>query len=152
VCGYEGLLEKNAAAVKGGAERESTMIQAIVDLTRPAPGQTIHHPACGTGGSLLIAHDFVSQYFEFDRDQKEHLKLKALSGNKLVDGVARLCVMNLYPLPRGHLALFFWISRECQRSPSHAPGGAHRACPVALSNHLCRAVLSFLNMVEPKGS
>ena len=96
---YEGLLEKNAADVKGGAGQYFTprpLIQAIVDVMRPGPGQTIHDPACGTGGFLLIAHDYVSQHFELDRDQKKHLKLKALSGNELVDSVARLCVMNLY--------------------------------------------------------
>jgi hypothetical protein len=72
------------------------LIRAIVDVMRPAPGQTIHDPACGTSGFLLIAHDYVSQHHELDRDQKKHLKLKALSGNELVDSVARLCVMNLY--------------------------------------------------------
>jgi hypothetical protein len=45
---------------------------------------------------LLIALDYVSHHHELDRDQKKHLKLKALSGNELVDSVARLCVMNLY--------------------------------------------------------
>src|SRR5216684_5586316 len=96
---YEGLLEKNAADVKGGAGQYFTpraLIRAIVDVMRPAPGQTIHDPACGTGGFLLSAHDYVSQHHELDRDQKKHLKLKALSGNELVDSVARLCVMNLY--------------------------------------------------------
>jgi type I restriction enzyme M protein len=38
----------------------------------------------------------MSREYTLDRDQKKHLKLKALSGNELVDGVARLCVMNLY--------------------------------------------------------
>src|SRR5438128_8346691 len=96
---YEGLLEKNAADVKGGAGQYFTprpLIMAIVDVMRPAPGQTIHDPACGTGGFLMIAHDYVSQHYELDRDQKRHLKLKALSGYELVDSVARLCVMNLY--------------------------------------------------------
>ncbi len=49
---YEGLLEKNAADVKGGAGQYFTprpLIKAIVDVMRPAPGQTIHDPACGTG-------------------------------------------------------------------------------------------------------
>ena len=96
---YEGLLEKNAADVKGGAGQYFTpraLISAIVDVMRPAPGQTIHDPACGTGGFLLVAHDYVSRQYPLDRDQKKHLKLKALSGNELVDSVARLCVMNLY--------------------------------------------------------
>jgi type I restriction-modification system DNA methylase subunit len=39
---------------------------------------------------------FHRKHYELDRDQKKHLKLKALSGNELVDSVARLCVMNLY--------------------------------------------------------
>src|SRR6266566_390415 len=96
---YEGLLEKNAADVKGGAGQYFTpraLIKAIVDVVRPAPGETINDPACGTGGFLLIAHDYVGEHYELDRGQKKHLKLKALSGNELVDSVARLCVMNLY--------------------------------------------------------
>ena len=63
---------------------------------RPAPGQTIHDPACGTGGFLLIAHEYISKNYNLDRDEKKHLKFRALSGNELVDGVARLCVMNLF--------------------------------------------------------
>jgi type I restriction enzyme M protein len=96
---YEGLLEKNAADVKGGAGQYFTprpLIQALVDVMRPVPGQTIHDPACGTGGFLLVAHDYVSQHYSLDRDQKKRLKLQTLSGNELVDSVARLCVMNLY--------------------------------------------------------
>jgi type I restriction enzyme M protein len=96
---YEGLLEKNAADVKGGAGQYFTprsLIQALVDAMRPAPGQTIHDPACGTGGFLLVAHDYLSQHYTLDRDQKKRLKLQTLSGNELVDSVARLCVMNLY--------------------------------------------------------
>lgn len=63
---------------------------------RPAPGNTIHDPACGTGGFLLCAHDYIAHTYELDRDQKKHLKVKALSGVELVDSVARLCVMNLF--------------------------------------------------------
>ena len=45
---YEGLLEKNAADVKGGAGQYFTpraLIQTIVDAMRPEPGQSIHDPA-----------------------------------------------------------------------------------------------------------
>ncbi|MGH8116996.1 MAG: HsdM family class I SAM-dependent methyltransferase, partial [Rhodanobacteraceae bacterium] len=52
---YEGLLEKNAADVKGGAGQYFTpraLIHAIVDVMRPEPDQLIHDPACGTGGFL----------------------------------------------------------------------------------------------------
>src|SRR5579875_2198380 len=95
---YEGLLQKNAEDVKGGAGQYFTprpLIRAIVDVMRPAPGQTIHDPACGTGGFLLIAHEYVSKNYTLDRDQKKKLKNGTLFGVELVDGVTRLCAMNL---------------------------------------------------------
>lgn len=96
---YEGLLEKNAADVKGGAGQYFTpraLIKAIVDAVRPAPGETINDPACGTGGFLLAAYDYISQNYELDKTQKQALRHKALSGTELVASVARLCVMNLF--------------------------------------------------------
>src|SRR5260370_2640220 len=96
---YEGLLEKNAADVRGGAGQyftPSALINAIVDIIRPAPGQTINDPACGTGGFLLSAHYYLTHNYALDKDQKKKLKSGALSGTELVASVARLCVMNLY--------------------------------------------------------
>jgi type I restriction enzyme M protein len=96
---YEGLLEKNAADVKGGAGQYFTpraLIRAIVDVIQLRPGELINDPACGTGGFLLVAHDYVSHHNKLDRDQLKHLKFKAVSGTELVAGVARLCVMNLF--------------------------------------------------------
>ena len=96
---YEGLLEKNAADVKGGAGQYFTpraLIQAIVDVMRPEPGQLIHDPACGTGGFLLAVHDYISHNFTLDKDDKRFLMEKALSGVEIVDGTARLCAMNLF--------------------------------------------------------
>jgi len=80
---YEGLLEKNARDPKGGAGQYFTprpLIQAIVDVMRPGPGETICDPACGTGGFLLAAYDYVSRNYQLDPDQKAHLKLHALHG------------------------------------------------------------------------
>jgi type I restriction enzyme M protein len=96
---YEGLLEKNAQDTKGGAGQYFTprpLIQAIVDVIRPQPGETICDPACGTGGFLLAAHDYIVKHFpNLDRDEKVHLRLEALRGVELVDSVTRLCAMNL---------------------------------------------------------
>jgi type I restriction enzyme M protein len=96
---YEGLLEKNAQDIKGGAGQYFTprpLIQAIVDVMRPKPGETICDPACGTGGFLLAAHEQITEnYRNMDRDEKEFLKLKTLHGVEIVDGVTRLCAMNL---------------------------------------------------------
>ena len=96
---YEGLLEKNAQDTKSGAGQYFTpraLIEAIVAVMRPAPGETICDPACGTGGFLLAAHDYVVENNpHLDPDQARHLKLEALWGVDLVDGVVRLCAMNL---------------------------------------------------------
>jgi len=96
---YEGLLEKNAQDTKGGAGQYFTprpLIEAIVEVIRPAPGETVCDPACGTGGFLLAAHDYiVRQNVSLTRSEKTHLKLEALHGIELVPGVARLCAMNL---------------------------------------------------------
>jgi type I restriction enzyme M protein len=96
---YEGLLEKNAQDTKGGAGQYFTprsLIQAIVECIAPATGETICDPAAGTGGFLLAAHDhLVHANPHLDKKAKRHLKLEALRGVELVDGVARLCAMNL---------------------------------------------------------
>ena len=96
---YQGLLEKNAQDTKSGAGQYFTprpLIQAIVDVMRPAPGQRICDPACGTGGFLLAAHDYIAKNFPLDRQQWQHLNHAALHGWEIVDNAARLCVMNLY--------------------------------------------------------
>src|SRR6266446_601965 len=96
---YEGLLEKNAEDVKTGAGQYFTpraLIRAMVDVMRPVPGQTIHDPACGTGGFLLAAHEYISKHYNLDKSQKKHLRYELLSGVEIVDAAARLCTMNLY--------------------------------------------------------
>jgi type I restriction enzyme M protein len=95
---YEGLLQKNAEDVKGGAGQYFTprpLIAAMVDVVAPQPGQTICDPACGTGGFLLAAHDYIAKHNALDRAQKKRLKSGTLHGIELVDSVARLCCMNL---------------------------------------------------------
>jgi len=99
---YEGLLQKNAEDVKGGAGQYFTprpLIQAIVDVMQPDPGSeprrfVICDPACGTGGFLLAAHDFIRRQ-KLDKSQLRYLNTEQLRGVELVDGVARLCAMNL---------------------------------------------------------
>ncbi|MGH2711534.1 MAG: N-6 DNA methylase [Actinomycetota bacterium] len=96
---YEGLLQKNAEDTKTGAGQYFTprpLIQAIVDVMRPEPSMSICDPACGTGGFLLAAHDFITTHHSLDRQQKRELKFDSLRGWEIVDNTARLCVMNLY--------------------------------------------------------
>src|SRR5881296_3384558 len=95
---YEGLLQKNAEDVKGGAGQYFTprpLIRAIVDVMQPQPNETICDQACGTGGFLLIAHDFIRNHNKLDKKQLTFLNTEQLRGVELVDSVARLCCMNL---------------------------------------------------------
>ena len=97
---YEGLLEKNAEDVKSGAGQYFTprpLIKALVKVMKPKPGMTICDPACGTGGFVLSAYDYLTETNPLmDKDQREFLKYKTFRGWDIVDGVARLCVMNLF--------------------------------------------------------
>lgn len=96
---YEGLLEKNAADIKSGAGQYFTprqLIKAMVEVMRPEPGMKICDPACGTGGFLLAAHEYISKHYQLDKEQKLNLKLNTFKGWEIVDAAARLCVMNLY--------------------------------------------------------
>ncbi len=96
---YEGLLQKNAEDIKSGAGQYFTprpLIKAMAEVVHPEPGMTICDPACGTGGFLLVAHDFITKNYKLDIEQKKFLKNKTFSGKDIVDSVARLCVMNLH--------------------------------------------------------
>jgi type I restriction enzyme M protein len=96
---YEGLLQKNAEDTKSGAGQYFTprpLIKAIVEVMRPQPSITIYDPACGTGGFLLAAYEFISHNYKLDVEQKRTLNVKTLGGKDIVDAVVRLCVMNLY--------------------------------------------------------
>ena len=70
---YEGLLQKNAEDVKSGSGQYFTprpLIKAMVEVMKPIPGMTIYDPACGTGGFLLAAHDYISKNYMLDPEQK----------------------------------------------------------------------------------
>lgn len=95
---YEGLLERNAQEVKSGAGQYFTprpVIKAMVDCLQPEPGQTVHDPACGTGGFLLAAYDYTKGQTR-DRELLKELRTKTFSGIDIVAEVVRLCAMNLY--------------------------------------------------------
>ena len=98
---YEGLLAKSADESPKGAGQYFTarpLIRGIVDVMQPTPDDTVCDHACGTGGFLLGAHQYVVEHFgrELDPDQKKHLRTKFVRGWELVANTARLCVMNLY--------------------------------------------------------
>ncbi len=103
---YEGLLQKFAAEQKGAGQyftpREA--IRAVVRVMRPdfrVSGEfTIHDPACGTGGFLIGAYEWIlSQTREgaaLNDAQKRRLQNETFSGAEIVLETKRLALMNLY--------------------------------------------------------
>jgi type I restriction enzyme M protein len=99
---YEGLLEKNANETKSGAGQYFTprpLIDSIVAVVQPQPGETIQDPACGTGGFIIQADRFVKAntdgLFDLKEKQQKFQRREAYIGVELVPDVQRLCLMNL---------------------------------------------------------
>jgi type I restriction enzyme M protein len=95
---YEGLLARNADDVRGGAGQYFTprpVIRAIVEVMHPEPMMRISDPACGTGGFLLAAFEYLKDRTK-NAKEAAHLRTRTLHGVDLVPNVARLCAMNLF--------------------------------------------------------
>jgi type I restriction enzyme M protein len=102
---YEGLLEKAASEGKKGAGQYFTprvLIQSIVRCMRPDPRErrdfTVCDPACGTGGFLVSAYEWLVHETKgaLDRDTAKRVKKSTYHGWELVDRPRRLALMNLY--------------------------------------------------------
>lgn len=95
---YESILERNGQDKKSGAGQYFTpraLINAMVDVVRPQIGETVSDPACGTGGFLLAAFDYMSRQSD-DRGRLDFLRTRALHGNDITPLVVTLASMNLY--------------------------------------------------------
>jgi len=99
---YEGLLEKNAAEKKSGAGQYFTprpLVDCVVRLLKPQPGETIQDPAAGTGGFLIAADRYIKDHAdtlcERVPDQTNFKRRTAFIGLELVPDAHRLCLMNL---------------------------------------------------------
>ena len=95
---YESILEKNGQDKKSGAGQYFTprsLIQAMVDVARPQIGETVCDPACGTGGFLLAAYDYMKPQSS-DKAKQDFLRNNALHGYDNTALVVTLASMNLY--------------------------------------------------------
>lgn len=97
---YEGLLQKNAEDVRGGAGQYFTpraLIRAMVRAVNPKLGRTVHDPACGTGGFLLVAYQYLKRKVrKAAAEEKRKLQWETFSGTDNVATVVRLAAMNMY--------------------------------------------------------
>ena len=71
------------------------LIQAMVDCINPQMGETVCDPACGTGGFLLTAYDYMKGQ-SASKEKRDFLRDKALHGVDNTPLVVTLASMNLY--------------------------------------------------------
>ncbi|MEN6517565.1 MAG: class I SAM-dependent DNA methyltransferase [Methanospirillum sp.] len=103
---FEGLLEKAASEGKKGAGQYFTprvLIQAIVRCMKPDPRKhrefTICDPACGTGGFLISAYEWLlgeTGGGAMDVETALRVKRSTYYGQDLVQRPRRLALMNLF--------------------------------------------------------
>ena len=99
---YEGLLEKNAAEKKSGAGQYFTprpLIDCMVRVTKPQPGEVIQDPAGGTGGFIVAADHYIKErtddLFALPAATAHFQRREAFRGAELVPDTHRLSLMNL---------------------------------------------------------
>jgi len=102
---YEGLLEKAASEGKKGAGQYFTpriLIRSIVKVMKPDPRVhnefTICDPACGTGGFLVGAYEWLMEVTGgiLPREDVERILKRTYYGTELVPRPRRLALMNLF--------------------------------------------------------
>jgi len=102
---FEGLLEKAASEGKKGAGQYFTprpLIQTICKVMKPdprgKPDFKISDPACGTGGFLVCAYEWLVAESKgvYDRADAKRIKTKTYYGQDLVARPRRLALMNLF--------------------------------------------------------
>ncbi len=130
---YEGLLEKNATEVKSGAGQYFTprpLVESMVALVKPQPGERVQDPAAGTGGFLIAADRYVKDHtddlFTLETKQQVFQKQEAFYGVELVPDTRTLALMNLMLHDiEGDLRLGDTLSpqrrRRCPRRTSSSP-------------------------------
>jgi len=98
---YEGLLEKNANEKKSGAGQYFTprvLIDIMVKLIDPQPGERCNDPACGTFGFMIAADSYLKErynrYHTLTLDMQMFQVKQAFTGCELVHDTHRLALMN----------------------------------------------------------
>lgn len=101
---YEGLLQKFAAEQKGAGQyfTPRPLIRTICRVMQPdlheAADYSVHDPACGTGGFLIGAAEWMFRKHgtKLEREVQKRMRRGTYSGGELVLETRRLGLMNLF--------------------------------------------------------
>jgi type I restriction enzyme M protein len=172
---YEGLLEKAASEGKKGAGQYFTprvLIQSIVRCMKPDPrgnpSFTVADPACGTGGFLVAAYEWLMKQTKdgaLDRETSKRVKRKTYFGTELVARPRRLALMNMFlhgVEPHIELQDAIYTAPGSQKfdvilaNPPFGTKGANQApdrddFTVETSNKQLNFVQHFLTVLKPGG-
>jgi type I restriction enzyme M protein len=171
---YEGLLEKAASEGKKGAGQYFTprvLIESIVRCMKPDPRGAadfkICDPACGTGGFLVAAYEWLVDEAEgkLDRETATRVRKKVYYGQELVARPRRLALMNLLlheleptitltdtiyePPPSERYDVVLTNPPFGNRGANSAPNRAD--FPVKTSNKQLNFVQHILTVIKPSG-
>jgi type I restriction enzyme M protein len=91
---YEGLLERNATEARSGGGQYFTpraLVESVVRMVDPQPGELIQDPSTGTGGFLCSAHDHLVAKYGSDAATTARYE-----GIEIERDTYRLCLMNMH--------------------------------------------------------
>ncbi|HWR17717.1 MAG TPA: N-6 DNA methylase [Terriglobales bacterium] len=171
---FEGLLEKAASEGKKGAGQYFTprpLIQSVCRVMKPdprvRPDFTICDPACGTGGFLVAAYEWLVATSKgiFERSDAKRIRAKTYFGQELVPRPRRLALMNLYlhgVEPRIYLGDTIYDPDRGERydlvltNPPFGTKGANQApnrddFTVETSNKQLNFLQHVINILKPGG-
>jgi type I restriction enzyme M protein len=171
---FEGLLEKAAAEGKKGAGQYFTpriLIRSMVRCVKPDPRGSrnfaIGDPACGTGGFLVAAYEWLKDEAggAFSREDAKRIRTDTYLGQELVPRPRRLALMNLYlhqVEPRISLVDSIYEAPSAQRydvvltNPPFGTKGANQAPDrddfvVQTSNKQLNFLQHVLTILKPGG-
>ncbi len=96
---YEYMLAKIASAGQNGQFRTPRhVIQLMVELTSPQPGDVICDPACGTAGFLVAAGEYLREHYPkllHDAKQRDHFHHRTFHGFDFDNTMLRIGSMNM---------------------------------------------------------
>ncbi len=171
---FEGLLERAASEGKKGAGQYFTprmLIQAIVTVMQPDPRGShdfkITDPACGTGGFLMEAYEWLlhQTHSALDRKDIQRIKTQTYYGQELVARPRRLALMNLFLhglTPKIYLGDTIYEPMRDERydviltNPPFGTKGANQVpdredFTIATSNKQLNFVQHCVNILKPGG-
>ena len=96
---YEYMLSKIASAGTNGQFRTPRhIIQLMVDMLAPQPGDEICDPACGTAGFLVAASEYVREHYPSaltNAEQRQHFHQNMFHGYDFDSTMLRIGSMNM---------------------------------------------------------